>query len=235
MNRYFSSFVITALIYTFIAYLFFIYASSTSFVKKAVQKPKVISLSHVQLVPELRKEVKKEAKKPIIPINPIKEVRKQKVKKTVKKKIVKKKNLVKKKVAKKRQVKRKVPRKKLSAIKNTKKVVQKKTTTLKPNKPQKVVKQDIKKLYLAKNLRLIRNQIQKYIKYPKRAKRFGLEDIVRVRFKLLANGKIVDVVLIKGHKLFKKPTIKAIQKASFKFPKVQKAITIELPIEYKLI
>jgi len=248
MNRYFTSFITTALAYSIVGYMFFIYISSNSFVLKSEVKPKVISLKHIELIKQIqevpKKQVKQEVKKvaettkEVIKPKPLK---KRVVKKVEKKKIVKK--LVRKPVKKRpkrKVVKKKVNKAKVSAIKQVVKKPQKaikannvRVTKVIPTK--KVVKPNIQKVYLAKNLLLIRKQIQKYIKYPKRAKKFGIQDIVKVRFKLLKNGDIVDIVLLKGHKLFNKATIRAIQKASFKFPKVQKDITIELPIEYKLI
>jgi len=227
MNRYFTSFITTALVYSIVGYVFFIYITSNSFVLKSEAKPKVISLKHIELV---KQEVKKvvETTKEVIKPKPKKKIVKKLVRKPVKKR------------PKRKVVKKKVKKAKVSGIKQVLKKPQKaikannvKVTKVIPTK--KAVKPNIQKVYLAKNLLLIRKQIQKYIKYPKRAKKFGIQDIVKVRFKLLKNGDIVDIVLLKGHKLFNKATIRAIQKASFKFPKVQKDITIELPIEYKLI
>lgn len=227
MNRYFTSFITTALVYSIVGYVFFIYITSNSFVLKSEAKPKVISLKHIELV---KQEVKKvvETTKEVIKPKPKKKIVKKLVRKPVKKR------------PKRKVVKKKVNKAKVSAITQVLKKPQKaikannvKVTKVIPTK--KAVKPNIQKVYLAKNLLLIRKQIQKYIKYPKRAKKFGIQDIVKVRFKLLKNGDIVDIVLLKGHKLFNKATIRAIQKASFKFPKVQKDITIELPIEYKLI
>ena len=227
MNRYFTSFITTALVYSIVGYVFFIYITSNSFVLKSEAKPKVISLKHIELV---KQEVKKvaETTKEVIKPKPKKKIVKKSVRKPVKKR------------PKRKVVKKKVNKAKVSAITQVLKKPQKaiKTNNVKVTKvipTKKVVKPNIQKVYLAKNLLLIRKQIQKYIKYPKRAKKFGIQDIVKVRFKLLKNGDIVDIVLLKGHKLFNKATIRAIQKASFKFPKVQKDITIELPIEYKLI
>ena len=238
MNRYFASFITTALVYSIVGYVFFIYITSNSFVLKSEAKPKVISLKHIELIKQIqevpKKQVKQEVKK-------VAETTKEVIKPKPKKKIVKKsvRKPVKKR-PKRKVVKKKVNKAKVSAIKQVVKKPQKaikannvRVTKVIPTK--KVVKPNIQKVYLAKNLLLIRKQIQKYIKYPKRAKKFGIQDIVKVRFKLLKNGDIVDIVLLKGHKLFNKATIRAIQKASFKFPKVQKDITIELPIEYKLI
>ena len=227
MNRYFASFITTALVYSIVGYVFFIYITSNSFVLKSEAKPKVISLKHIELV---KQEVKKvvETTKEVIKPKPKKKIVKKLVRKPVKKR------------PKRKVVKKKVNKAKVSAITQVLKKPQKaiKTNNVKVTKvipTKKAVKPNIQKVYLAKNLLLIRKQIQKYIKYPKRAKKFGIQDIVKVRFKLLKNGDIVDIVLLKGHKLFNKATIRAIQKASFKFPKVQKDITIELPIEYKLI
>jgi len=227
MNRYFTSFITTALVYSIVGYVFFIYITSNSFVLKSEAKPKVISLKHIELV---KQEVKKvaETTKEVIKPKPKKKIVKKSVRKPVKKR------------PKRKVVKKKVNKAKVSAITQVLKKPQKaiKTNNVKVTKvipTKKAVKPNIQKVYLAKNLLLIRKQIQKYIKYPKRAKKFGIQDIVKVRFKLLKNGDIVDIVLLKGHKLFNKATIRAIQKASFKFPKVQKDITIELPIEYKLI
>ena len=58
---------------------------------------------------------------------------------------------------------------------------------------------------------------------------------VLVEFTLKRDGSITSIKALKGHKLLRKSTIKAIYEASRLFPTVQKDIKIKVPIEYRLI
>lgn len=233
MKRYFSSFFIAFSFYAFFTIgIFYIFANDKIIINKT-EVPKTISLNHVELKPEikpLQEEVKKE--EPKVEEKKV-EVKKEPIKKTVE------------------------PIKPLINKKTEEKVVEKKTiekkdveTTTKveeaQNKPvEKVIMAekeilskpvvDEKKEYLDKYLVQIRNLINENVKYPLKAKKLSIEGIVIVKFKILEDGSVENIEIIEGHKFLQNATIEAIQEASKNFPKTNKSIEIQIPIEYKLI
>ncbi|NVJ52599.1 MAG: TonB family protein [Campylobacteraceae bacterium] len=221
MSRYFSSFFITTLLYTaFFSAILFSFNEFKIIDKKVDEKK--ISLNFVNIEKQ-KKQVKqiKEEKKP----------KKEVVKKQKKKKLVKK------------QKKKVIPKpKKVVKQEIKKEVIKEETTTLKKVQAKKEKKEIVEKRvynyeqeFLHKNLLLIQKEIQKHVKYSSRAKRLNIQGEVLVKFKLSKNGILGEIETIKGHRLLRKSTIKAIYKASVYFPKVSKEITIKLPIMYKLI
>jgi protein TonB len=94
---------------------------------------------------------------------------------------------------------------------------------------------DDKKVYLDKHLIQIRNLINQNVKYPRRARKLSIEGIVIVQFKITENGSVENITIIDGHKFLQSATIEAIVEASKSFPKTNKSIEIQIPIEYKLI
>ena len=94
---------------------------------------------------------------------------------------------------------------------------------------------DEKKEYLDKYLSQIRDSINKNITYPPKAKKLLIEGTVIVKFKITENGSVEDITIIDGHKFLQSSTIEAIEEASKEFPKTNKSIEIQIPIEYKLI
>ncbi|RXK00951.1 hypothetical protein CRU98_00435 [Arcobacter sp. CECT 8986] len=220
MKRYLNSFFITLIIYAFvIGSLYYAYTNKKIDLNKK-QNTKKVSLNYVSIVEE--KSIKKDIKKP-----------KQIVKKTQERKVVKtktiktikpKKTVVKKQSIKKQQIK-KEQKEEVKKIATNKKIEQK------LSKPK--INQE--KVYINKNLRKIRTLIQKNIVYSKRAKSFNIQGEVKVRFKILKNGSIKDVEVLKGHKLLRKSTIDAILNASKDFPTVPKSLVITIPITYRLI
>ena len=94
---------------------------------------------------------------------------------------------------------------------------------------------DEKKEYLDKYLSQIRDSINKNVTYPSKAKKLLIEGTVIVRFKITENGSVEDITIIDGHKFLQSSTIEAIEEASKEFPKTNKSIEIQIPIEYKLI
>lgn len=212
MKAYLNSFLITLVIYMMLGFGFFYTFVDDKKILKKEESKKIISLSHVEL--KKQKEPKKVIKKKPI-IKPKKVI---KTKKKVKKKIVKKEKKVNKKPIKKE------PIKKIEKYQSKQVVVEKKKNSI-------IIEE---KSYINKNLLKIRKAIQDSIKYPKRARLFEIQGIVFARFEILENGSIKNIVILKGHRLLSKATIKAIKKASKKFPKTKKHLTIELPIEYRL-
>ncbi|MBU3014745.1 energy transducer TonB [Poseidonibacter lekithochrous] len=246
MMRYLNSFLITFFIYTSVIIAFItIFADDKIIIKKEKNLPQTISLRHVELMPvpkfEKKEELKKEEPKRV-------EAKKIEKKKVIKKKVVKK--IEKKKPKKKKDIKKKIVRKiEKKKVEKTvvKKEVLKETIITKPTiianpsiqKPikQKVINEekDVEQDYLDKYLRLIRNQIKQNVHYPKSAKRLRIQGIVNVKFTLRSNGKVDNIVILSGHSRLKKSTINAVKDAASSFPKIKKDITIQLPIEYKLI
>jgi len=258
-SRYLNSFFITFGMYAIL--LLVLFYGSKNIIKNIESKDhKVISLNHVVLKQEQQKtiqvaqkkiikekkvEKKKKSDKKVILKKVVKKVKQQEPKKIVKKitekKVPKKiepfkKEVVKKKTVKSDIVKKEVEKKtqkKSEPLKQVKKqaLVKKSIHTAKKKKPQKV---DYEKEYLSVNLKKILTEIQKNIRYPKVARRRGIEGTVNIEFKLYPNGSIGLIKLLTGHKLLKKSALKAIEKASVNFPKVAKPILLRLPISYTL-
>ena len=229
MRRYFSSFLIASLIYSFFGFtIFYFYKNSKVEIeeKKSIQK---ISLNHIELKEEPKKEDVKELVEEKIIQKPIEE--KKVVEKPTEKKIEKKKEQV---------VKKETPKKQEEKTAH-KEVVEKVLEKVVENQPKseivenKVVQKDIQKEYIDNNLALIRTLINENINYPAKAKKLSIEGIVVVKFKISENGSVEDIVVLEGHRFLQNATIEAIEEASKKFPKTNKSIEIQIPIVYKLI
>ena len=229
MRRYFSSFLIASLIYSFFGFaIFYFYKNSKVEIeeKKSIQK---ISLNHIELKEEPKKEDVKELVEEKIIQKPIEE--KKVVEKPTEKKIEKKKEQV---------VKKETPKKQEEKTAH-KEVVEKVLEKVVENQPKseivenKVVQKDIQKEYIDNNLALIRTLINENINYPAKAKKLSIEGIVVVKFKISENGSVEDIVVLEGHRFLQNATIEAIEEASKKFPKTDKSIEIQIPIVYKLI
>ena len=226
MRRYFSSFFIAISFYAFFAVcLFYLMANDKIFIKKA-EETKLISLNHIELKPEIKEEEKEPElqTKEIIkeekivetpkPITPKKVEKKENEKKTVEK-------ITEKKVVEKQE------------SEPSKKIQEQVFNKIEEKAPQPLV--DEKKDYLDKHLAQIRNLINQNVKYPLKAKKLSIEGIVTVRFKINENGTIENITILDGHKFLQSATIEAIEEASKNFPKTNKSIEIQIPIEYKLI
>lgn len=229
MRRYFSSFLIASLVYSFLGFaIFYFYKNSKVEIeeKKSIQK---ISLNHIELKEEPKKEDVKELVEEKIIQKPIEE--KKVVEKPTEKKIEKKKEQV---------VKKETPKKQEEKTAH-KEVVEKVLEKVVENQPiseiveNKIVQKDIQKEYIDNNLALIRTLINENINYPAKAKKLSIEGIVVVKFKISENGSVEDIVVLEGHRFLQNATIEAIEEASKKFPKTNKSIEIQIPIVYKLI
>ena len=225
MRRYFSSFLIASLIYSFFGFtIFYFYKNSKVEIeeKKSIQK---ISLNHIELKEEPKKEDVKDLVEEKIIQKPIEE--KKVVEKPTEKKIEKPKEQV---------VKKEIPKK--QEEKTTQKEVAKEIVENQPKSEiveNKVVQKDIQKEYIDNNLALIRTLINENINYPAKARKLSIEGIVVVKFKISENGSVEDIVVLEGHRFLQNATIEAIEEASKKFPKTNKSIEIQIPIVYKLI
>lgn len=215
-KRYFYSFFLTIFLYGLV-FTGILYSYDSLIIKNKV-KEKSINLNFVSLV-EQEKIVKKEpaVKKEV----PKKEVKETKISKKATKKKVLKKEAVKK------VVEKKTIRKKTE--KEEKKIVKKEQEFI-----QKSVKKTYEQDFLDEYLKQIVALIQKNIKYPKRAKRLNIQGKVLIKFKILTNGKIIEIESISGHTLLIKSSLEAIENASKEFPQVKKEIVIKVPIEYTL-
>lgn len=233
MKRYFSSFFIALTSYAFVGVgAFYLYSSNKIVVEKP-QVPKMISINHIELKPQVIKEV----------VEPIKEqeevkeqIEKEPVLKEIKKETPKPKPIEKKKIEKpiEKKLVKKEPIKTKEPIKEI--VQHNPKAEIKDIKPiEKKIVIDERKVYLDKHLAQIRNLINQNVKYPKRARKLSIEGIVIAKFKINENGQIENITIIEGHKFLQKATIEAIQEASKSFPKTNKSIEIQIPIEYKLI
>ncbi|RXJ88343.1 hypothetical protein CRV01_13065 [Arcobacter sp. CECT 8983] len=221
MSRYFSSFFITTILYTALFGAILFSFNEFKVVDKKVDEKK-ISLNFVNIEKQ-KKQVKqiKEEKKPEKEV--IKKQKKKKpVKKQKKKVISKPKRVVKQEIQKEKIKKETTSSKKVQEKKEKKEILEKKVYNYEQE-------------FLHKNLLLIQKEIQKHIKYSSRAKRLNIQGEVLVKFRLSKSGILGEIETIKGHRLLRKSTIKAIYEASAYFPKVSKEVTIKLPIIYKLI
>ena len=227
MRRYFSSFFIAISFYSFFAIcLFYIMANDKVFIKKE-EEPKLISLNHIELKPEIKEE-KKEPEpqtKEIIKEEKIVETPKPIIPKKVEKKEIEKK-IVEKTVVEKKE------------LESTTKIEEKAKVT-ENQIPQQLLPQkppvDEKKEYLDKHLEQIRTLINQNVKYPLKAKKLSIEGIVTAKFKINEDGTVENITIIDGHKFLQSATIEAIEDASKSFPKTNQSIEIQIPIEYKLI
>lgn len=218
MNRYFSSFFITTILYL-IGTIFLFYAfADILIVEEKKQEELKISLSHVMVQQEQTST--QPVSEPIIEPEPLAQVPtpiKKKIEKPKKENIQKK--VVKEPIIEKNQ---NFP----EAKQNT--LVEEKQLNTKPQI-------DEKKEYLDKNLALIRSLINENVKYPSKAKKLSIEGIVVVKFKILEDGSVQNIQIIEGHALLRSSTIEAIEEASKSFPKSEISIEIQIPIGYKLI
>ena len=218
MNRYFSSFFITTILYLIGTFFLFYSFADILIVEEKKQEELKISLSHVMVQQEQTSS--QPVSEPIIEPEPLVEVPtpiKKKIEKPKKENIQKK--VVKEPIIEKNQ---NFPEPKQNTL------VEEKQLTTKPQI-------DEKKEYLDKNLALIRSLINENVKYPSKAKKLSIEGIVVVKFKILPNGTVENIEIIEGHAFLKASTIDAIEEASKKFPKSNSNIDVQIAIEYKLI
>ena len=229
MNRYFSSFFITTILYL-IGTIFLFYAfADILIVEEKKQEELKISLSHVMVQQEQTSA--QPVSEPIIEPEPLVEVPTP-----IKKKIEKpKKENIQKKVVEKKQIEKPIENKQITAD-TTQKNIEVTNEIVKNSQHSEInqSKNDSKE-YLDRNLTLIRSLINENIKYPSRAKKLSIEGIVVVKFKILANGPVENIEFIEGHTFLKPSTIDAIEQASKKFPKSNSNIDVQIAIEYKLI
>ncbi|HFQ61405.1 MAG TPA: energy transducer TonB [Epsilonproteobacteria bacterium] len=202
---------------------------------------KIISFSLSQYIPEVIpavEEVKEETIEPE-PIEPEPVVEEEKIEpiveesipepevvKVLPKPIVKKvvkppKKRVKKKKTKKKYVKKRVSKKKFNKKRKTKKATKQKASSSRKFSAAK------KNAFLSQ----IRTRINRNKNYPRIAQRRGMQGTVKVRFTILANGHVSNIV-ISGKKVFFSSARSAIKKA---FPVNVKNAPMSLPETVNLI
>ena len=221
MKRYFSSFFIAIFFYTLFGVgIFYTFANDKIIIEKT-KETKIISLNHIELKDEVLvepTEIKEE--KPVLEVKQEIQTPKPIIQKKIEKKVIEKK------IVEKNEQK---PIQKVEENSNTK-VLDNPTFT----------KKEIHLAlryndFLNKYLVQIRESINQNIKYPQKAKKLSIEGIVIVKFKITESGIVEDILIIDGHKFLQNSTIEAIVEASKSFPKINKSIEIQIPIEYKLI
>ncbi|QKF67214.1 energy transduction protein TonB [Arcobacter venerupis] len=236
MKRYFNSFFIALCFYVFFAIGIFYTFSNDKIIIEKVDEIKTISLNHVEVKQEIKSEQKEEIKEEP-ELKEQKEVVKELVEKVVETPtpIVKKK--IEKKVVEKKNIKKEIVEKKIEVNEKLEKEISDKTVEKSISTEKEILPKSVdeKKEYLDKHLALIRKLINENVKYPLKAKKLSIEGVVIARFKILENGTVESIEIIEGHKFLQNATIEAIQEASKNFPKTNKNIEIQIPIEYKLI
>lgn len=230
MNRYFKAFILTFVVY-FSALVAFV-----SFDKpiklQSGRKENVISLQHLSFLEqrEMKEIVEKKTFQKV-------------VRKKSKKERVQKENLSYQKKQsiplKKKKIPQKVEKEKIASEHNVKKnpLKEEEIVNKKPQKAQQsytMAKSSYEEEFNKHHLREIIRLIQKNMKYPRRARSLNIQGEVVVEFTLLKSGEVNGFKTFQGHRLLKKSAIKAIKKASSKFPKVKKSLRLKVPIIYRL-
>ncbi len=237
MNRYFSSFVVTALLYGGV-FAAFVWTKGEKILYS--DQTKELQTIEVSLVSLPKPQPMQEEPKPIEEIKeePPKEEPKaiEKIKKKIPKEIKKERVVVKKDTPK---PKKRVPKK---PIKQTK--PQPSTPKSKPTPAQKSTithtsKTSAKEAAQKKNLYFatLKNKIERRKSYPAMAKRRGIEGSVRVQFTLTPNGALKTITILSGPKIFHSSIKSAIGSALPYSPPQGVTIgnqPITLTIEYSL-
>ncbi len=230
MNRYFSSFLVTALLYggVFVAFIWTkgqkipysdqtkelqtIEVSLMSLPKPTQEEPKPIEeikeeLPKEELKPieEIKEELPKEELKPIEEIKeelPEEEPKAiEKIEKEIPKEIQKEKVVVKKDTPK---PKKRVPKKPIKQTKPKPSTPKSKPTPAQKSTITHVSKTSAKEVAQKKNLYFttLKNKIERCKSYPIMAKRRGIKGNVRVQFTLTSSGALKTITILSGSKIF---------------------------------
>ena len=233
-HRHSVSFFSTIFLYLGIGTLFF-YLQHIHIGTEQKPQEKIISFSLSEYEPEVIRPVEEpiiepieKIEEPVAEVEPIVEevVPEPIVEKTIPKPLpVVKKKIIKKRVKKKKKSKKKIVKKKV------KKRVHKKVISKKPRKKAKVVSR-AKTSPAKKNrfLNQLRTKIDRYKTYPRIAQKRGMQGSVKVRFTILANGR-VGTISVSGKKVFYSSARNAVKKA---FPIKPKNAPFSLPTTVNL-
>ncbi|QOP45248.1 TonB family protein [Sulfurimonas paralvinellae] len=90
-------------------------------------------------------------------------------------------------------------------------------------------------VYTEKNLAIIAKLLQKNLSYPRRARKRGIEGEVIVKFTLKTNAEVTDIEIVSSKSdVLSRGAVKTLENLSGKFPKPDEALTLTVPIDYKL-
>ncbi len=222
--RLFTAYMITAVAYLLVV-SFIYYSQSHHFVSSEEPKEFVIKMSLSQFVPEVvtppEPVIEKVEEKPVEEpeVEPELVIEKEVIKEVVPEPVVEKVTpKVVKKPAKKKLVKKKVQKKRKTKKKKTKK---KKTSQRQASKQQ----NHSSKAEKNKFWNALRKKIDNHKFYPRIAKKRGMEGTVKVKFTILANGRIGSIT-VKGPKIFYHSAKNAVKSA---FPINIKKAPVSLP------
>lgn len=95
-----------------------------------------------------------------------------------------------------------------------------------------LIKGDISDEFLATILRLI----NKNISYPRIARKFHMEGVVKLRFSVLHGGQLGSVQLVgsSGYEVLNKAAITTLKNAAKSFPSPRSEVVLEVPVQYIL-
>ena len=106
------------------------------------------------------------------------------------------------------------------------------TTTLETEKEKSL---RLQKEYLNKHLEEITKLLSENLYYPRSARKRGLTDVVIVKFTLSSLGQVHSLQIIKSKtEVLSRAAKETINNLSGQFPKPEEALTLHVPIEYKL-
>lgn len=238
MNRYTKSFSFTLILYLAI-FISFLYAYEDekqiqTFQKKSEQLVKFTIIQETKPMKKeketvIKKKEKKKTKKIISKKISTKKLKPKELKK--KKKVVIKKKEIKKHIPKK--IEKEIPRPKQTIIKQQirqNKLIQKNTLN-----HQNIIKKHKEKQnkYYTK----IKETINKNKTYPRIAIKRGIEGIVKIKFTISKNGKLLSFEIVEGKRVFKKSIEKAI-KSSFPLTPPKDLLTsntsLSLTVDFRL-
>ncbi len=94
---------------------------------------------------------------------------------------------------------------------------------------QQALRQQLKQQYLA----LVMQQIEQHKRYPKAARRRGIEGMVQVSFIIQSDGSVQNIQLQRGTNVLQKAVRKAISKAS-PFPAPPSSLSLPVPCRFNM-
>lgn len=97
------------------------------------------------------------------------------------------------------------------------------------------IEKSSQELYVEENISKIAQMLKDNLYYPTRARKRSIEGEVVIKFTLLKNSEIKDVKIVKhSHAVLDASAVKTINSLNGKLPSPKEAITLEVPINYKL-
>jgi len=194
---------------------------------KTIEKKKVTTHNNQE-----KKSVQKEAKKVLTKALPVKQTKKIPIvspKKVEHKKLVK--TVEKKEVVEVNATQQTAP---VAEIKPTKEK-EISTTAASSQKCITTKEESAEDTYIKNNLEKIVTLIHDNLYYPRRARKRGIEGVVVVRFHLKKDGTVFDAAILSSeHNILGRAALKTIKELSGEFPKPSEAMTLTVPIHYRL-